>query len=261
MSDSSPPAPDTNDPTATELRRLLRADELGIDPQQRERAIGAALAAADERPGPARDDRSSDAPIPLDPNVERRRDPRRLRVVAAAAAVLIVVAGTATILSQQGGSQSSSSEDAGAALSTAVPSAAESSKDAAGDAAIGSDGSVASTDPQASTTTGSSRQAPGADGDFPGIVTVALPALGEFGDAASLLAASAGLVDTTSARSGDVSGSATACTAVLSAAGAQPVATATILGAPVLVAVSATSPSTIGRQLVLASADCTMVAN
>ena len=234
MSDSSP-----TDPSSDELRRLLRTDELGIDPQQRESAIGAALAIVDElAAGTSTGSRAvSDGPelVPFAP----RRDRRRLRAVATAAAVLLVFAGVASVIAYplSQGSGGDSPEGSAAELRTGAPdSAAE---------------SLSTTTMPASMPADPSQRAAGG---FDALSTGLLE-LGEFSDAQAVIAAAPLTTDPDTAVNPSSS-----CGLVVSSSASVVVAVARLAGAPVLVARS-TSVGGHGTVSVLSSPDCTLLAS
>ena len=241
MSDSSP-----TDPSSDELRRLLRTDELGVDPQQRESAIGAALAIVDElAAGTSTGSRAvSDGPelVPFAP----RRDRRRLRAVATAAAVLLVFAGVASVIAYplSQGSGGGSPEGSAAELRTGAPdSAAE---------------SLSTTTMPASMPADPSQRAAGG---FDALSTGLLE-LGEFSDAQAVIAAAPLTTDpdTAAAASAPAVDPSSSCGLVLSSSASVVVAVARLAGAPVLVARS-TSAGGDGTVSVLSSPDCTLLAS
>ena len=252
MSDSSP-----TDPSSDELRRLLRTDELGVDPQQRESAIGAALAIVDElAAGTSTGSRAvSDGPelVPFAP----RRDRRRLRAVATAAAVLLVFAGVASVIAYplSQGSGGDSPEGSAAELRTGAPDSAAESQDGAG---VTSDETISTTTVPTPMPADPSQ---GAAGGFDALSTGLLD-LGEFSDAQAVIAAAPLTTDpdTAAAASAPAVDLSSSCGLVLSSSASVVVAVARLAGAPVLVARS-TSAGGDGTVSVLSSPDCTLLAS
>jgi hypothetical protein len=271
-----PPDPDPDgsihtddDPHQAEVRELLRTELPTIDPVARERALAAAMAAADEppltvdpsqpRPGqarPLRDDESGPTlPTPSTVSQLDARRAGRLRVLAIAAAVVVVVAGAAAVNWDQVFDSSSNTEsaedaatvtgsaDADSADRSAGTDSAESPSDASGSAESG----VAAEAPSLSTTT-----APAADRSGE------LPSLGTFDDLAALFGAAATIGGSDGA-GGAFTTATGVCGDVLSSLVVQGLATATFRDAPVLV-VRALGPSGRPVTMVLSSESCQVLA-
>jgi len=265
MNDASP-----TDPAADELRRLLRDDELVVDPSQRERAIGAALAVAD---GLGITATAISPPTEPDPDTTHRdgvvtplrREPaRRLRLVASIAAGVLVVAGIAGVLVDPGSrstSDSSSSEES-ADLETLTSDTAAS--DSAG--ASQADSAEGLSAPNSPTSTVAAppdvAAAARAPGEFELSPATGLFDLGEVADLQTLIDSTRAIPALDAPTTGVAGGSAGFCATVLASSDAVAVAVARVAGAGADVVVArSTAAGTEGVVLVLSTPGCTLLAS
>jgi len=266
---------DPLDPTEQAVRDLLRHDEVGVDPAQRDRAVFAALAVADEvlpdagsADGEARPVTPADVPleVPHHPStvVPLPSRPRPgLRVLAVAAAIVLVGAGAVVV----GGGGSSNDESTAMNDSSGQDSSSPALQDSAESAPSGGGAADSSATADGDAAERQEQEAPSPTTTAQGPTSAAEPALppgvvvlGPRPDIASVLRAAVALTtgDAPSTTSAPANAQLPPCPGVLDDLAAQPLAVATIGDAPVLV-VRAVDPGTVPLLTVLALPDCAVL--